>query len=405
MKNILLSSFVFMTLLLGGCDSDDSITAPTIESLDITPKARTLDIGTTQKYTAFAKYSDNSYEDVSDQVIWSLANDNGSIIFDQVDPSIARAAAVGTDFVVAKIGTTPPALGSITTTDSQRAEVTVVDDTLISILITPENSDLIIGVDHQFTATGTYSEGRTQDLTEESDWTSGNTNFVTISGNGLATSLAEGQTTISASFDGQADIVNVSVNDPNKIDQIVITPEGYDFLTGDLKQFNAYAYFIDQTKEIENITKQCTWGSSDTSLVALVLGVNARDGYFEAKDRVGDAIITATYNINHNSTIKVTVDKPGVSGIVITPSVVTLSVGEDMQFITYAVDQDNKLHSINTNPNQVYTVDNPSIISVANDPDNAGTATALSVGQTVITSIFEYEGITHKTLALVTVTQ
>ena len=63
-----------------------------------------------------------------------------------------------------------------------------------------------------------------------------------------------------------------------------------------------------------------------------------------------------------------------------------------------------KLHSINTNPDQVYTVDNPSIISVANDPGNAGMATALSVGQAVITSTFEYEGETHTTHAVVTVT-
>lgn len=398
MKNILLSSFVFMALFLGGCgNSNDSTPAPTIESLDVTPKAETLDIGTTQKYTAFAKYSDNSYEDVSDQVTWSLANDNGSIIFDQADPSIARAAAVGTDFVVAT-------LGALTATDFQRAEVTVVDDALISIMITPEKSDLLIGVDHQFTATGTYSDGRTQDLTEESEWTSGNTNFVTISGDGLASPVAEGLTTISAGFDGQADIVTVSVNDPNKVDHIIITPEGYEFLTGDLKQFNAYAYFVDPTKEIENITKQCTWESSDTSLVALVLGVNARDGYFEAKDRVGDATITATYNINHDSTINVTVEKPGVSGIVITPSVATLSVGEDALFITYAIDQDGKLHNINTNPDQVYTVDDPSIVSIANDPDHSGMATALSVGQVVITSTFGYEGETHTTHAVATVT-
>jgi len=62
------------------------------------------------------------------------------------------------------------------------------------------------------------------------------------------------------------------------------------------------------------------------------------------------------------------------------------------------------LHSINTNPDQEYTVLEPSIVSIANDPDNAGVATALSVGQTTITSTFVYEGQIFATQALITVT-
>jgi hypothetical protein len=46
-----------------------------------------------------------------------------------------------------------------------------------------------------------------------------------------------------------------------------------------------------------------------------------------------------------------------------------------------------------------------SVVSVANDPDNAGMATALDVGQAVITSTFIYEGVTFTTEAMVTVTQ
>jgi uncharacterized lipoprotein NlpE involved in copper resistance len=401
MKNIICSSLILLALFLFGCDNSNDPAppppAPTIESLDVTPKAETLDVGTTQKYTVLAKYSDNSYEDVSDQVTWSLANDNGSIIFDQADPSIARAAAVGTDFVVAT-------LGAITTEDAQRAEVTVVDDTLVSIEITGGDSDLILGVNHQFNATGTYSGGRTQDLTEETDWTSGNTGFITISSSGLASPLAEGNTTITASFDGQTDIASVSINDPNKIDYIVITPEGYDFLTGELKQFSALAYFADPTKESEIITNDCLWISSDTAIVAEVVGVNARPGNFVAKDIAGDATITASLNINLDTTINVSVEKPSVNRIVITPKTASLSVGEDKLFITDAVDQDGRLHTINTNPDQEYTVDDPSILSIANDPDNAGMARALSTGQAIITSTFVYEGETFTTHAVVTVT-
>ena len=48
---IMLGAAVLMTLFLGGCSNSSNSTppAPTIESLDVTPKAETLDIGTTQK--------------------------------------------------------------------------------------------------------------------------------------------------------------------------------------------------------------------------------------------------------------------------------------------------------------------------------------------------------------------
>ena len=401
MKNIICSSLILLALFLVGCDNSNDPAppppTPTIESLDVTPKAITLDVGTTQKYTAIAKYSDNSFEDVSDQVTWSLANNNGSVLFDQTEPSIARAAATGTDFIVATLDT-------LTTTDSERAGVTVVDSTLTSLVVEPADSDLIIGVDRQFAATGTYADGHTQDLTEESDWTSANEALVTISGSGLASPLAKGNTTITASFSGQSDNATVSINDPNEIEGIVITPEGYDFLTGELKQFSAWAYFADPNKDFEIVTQQCSWESSNTSVVATVVGVNARPGYFEAKDITGDATITAYFDIRNQATINVTVEKPSVTTILITPTALTLSVGESKQFISYAVDQDGVLHNIDTNPDQEYTVLDPSIVSIANDPDNAGVATALSVGQTTITSTFVYEGQIFATQALVTVT-
>jgi hypothetical protein len=52
----------------------------------------------------------------------------------------------------------------------------------------------------------------------------------------------------------------------------------------------------------------------------------------------------------------------------------------------------------------VCSVVDPTVVSIANGPDNAGKATALSVGQAVITSTFDYEGETHTTHAVVTVT-
>ena len=74
--------------------------------------------------------------------------------------------------------------------------------TLTSIAVTPVNSTIERGVTQQFTATGTYSDGSTQDLSNQATWTSSNTGVATINTGGLATGVAAGTTTISATLAG-----------------------------------------------------------------------------------------------------------------------------------------------------------------------------------------------------------
>ena len=59
--------------------------------------------------------------------------------------------------------------------------------TLTSIAVTPANPTVPTGTTRQFTATGTYSNTTTQDITSQVTWTSSNTAVATIDGSGLAT--------------------------------------------------------------------------------------------------------------------------------------------------------------------------------------------------------------------------
>lgn len=70
--------------------------------------------------------------------------------------------------------------------------------TLTSIAVTPTNPTIQAGAAQQFTATGTYSGGSTQNITSQVTWASSNTGTATISGSGLANGVAAGTTTISA---------------------------------------------------------------------------------------------------------------------------------------------------------------------------------------------------------------
>ncbi len=72
--------------------------------------------------------------------------------------------------------------------------------TLNSIAVTPVNPSIPTGATQQFTATGNYSDGSTQNLTSQVTWTSSSTSVATINSAGLASGVAPGTTTITAAF-------------------------------------------------------------------------------------------------------------------------------------------------------------------------------------------------------------
>jgi len=78
---------------------------------------------------------------------------------------------------------------------------------LISISVTPSVLNAAIGKTQQFTATGYFSDGSTQDLTSSVVWNSSSPAVAVISSSGLATILGPGNSTITAQVAGGATIV------------------------------------------------------------------------------------------------------------------------------------------------------------------------------------------------------
>ena len=82
------------------------------------------------------------------------------------------------------------------------AEASGTAPTLSSIALTPVSSAVAPGSIQQFTATGTYSNGTTINLTGQARWSSSVPAVATISLRGLTSALANGTTTISATLGG-----------------------------------------------------------------------------------------------------------------------------------------------------------------------------------------------------------
>jgi N-acetylneuraminic acid mutarotase len=82
---------------------------------------------------------------------------------------------------------------------------------LSSITVTPANPSIVAGATLQFTATGHFQNGRTQNLTSDVTWNSSATGVATIVAGGLATSVGPGTSNISATLGSTAGLTTLTV--------------------------------------------------------------------------------------------------------------------------------------------------------------------------------------------------
>ena len=76
----------------------------------------------------------------------------------------------------------------------------VVSTGLMSIAVTPANPSVLAGLTQQFTATGSYQNNSTVDLSNQVTWASSSPAIAGVSTSGLASTLSQGTSTISATL-------------------------------------------------------------------------------------------------------------------------------------------------------------------------------------------------------------
>jgi hypothetical protein len=165
-----------------------TVAPPALVSIAITPPNSTPPAGTSVQFDAVGTYSDGSMQDLTSSAAWSSSAPGVATIS---PAGLATALVIGNSTITATSG-------SIQGT----ASLTVISPVLTSIAITPVNSSIAGGGAQQFTATGIYSDGSTQNLTTTVTWSSSAPGVATIgSGSGsqgLASAVAPGITSITA---------------------------------------------------------------------------------------------------------------------------------------------------------------------------------------------------------------
>src|SRR5271163_1527388 len=161
-----------------------TVTSATLIAITVSPAGASLPKGTSQQYNAQGQFSDGTSSNITASATWSST----ATAFVTINSSgLAQAVSVGSANISATSGSTTGITG-----------VTVVPPVLVSLAITPANPSIAAGQTEQFTATGTFSDQSTQNLSSTVTWSSATTSVATISATGLATSLVKGSSTIGA---------------------------------------------------------------------------------------------------------------------------------------------------------------------------------------------------------------
>jgi hypothetical protein len=84
--------------------------------------------------------------------------------------------------------------------------------TLTSIVVTPSNPGIGVTATEQFTATGHFSDGSSLNLTRQVTWSSTDVSVAVINSSGIATPVATGTTTITATLNGMNGSTGLTVH-------------------------------------------------------------------------------------------------------------------------------------------------------------------------------------------------
>jgi hypothetical protein len=169
-----------------------SVTDATITQIQVTPFNPSIPSGFDLQLTATAIYSDGTNHDVTSIATWTVVGVGAATVSDALaTKGLATATGAGGSVIQAELQGV-----SGTTT------LTVTSATLVSIAVTPANPSVAVGATVTFTATGTFDDMSTADVTTLVTWTSSDPTVADVSNadgsRGQATAFGSGPTTVQA---------------------------------------------------------------------------------------------------------------------------------------------------------------------------------------------------------------
>jgi hypothetical protein len=241
---------------------------------------------------------------------------------------------------------------------------------LQSIQISPSNPSVAAGLPQQFKATGKYTDGSSKDLSASATWSSSNQAAANISSAGLASTKAQGSSTVSTAFGSVTGKTTLTVTSP-AIVSISVTPSGRTIAPGTKQNFSATGSFNDSTSQV--ITSDVSWASDNTA-VATVSGNGAATAVAS-----GIANISATMN-SVTGSAPLNVSPATLSSIAVTPATAVLAPASTLNYAAIGTYSDGSTQNISNVVAWSSADTNVATIGAS------GTATGQSAGSVTITA-------------------
>ena len=358
---ILISASVLSLAIAGlGCQglpaASPTTSTKTLSAIAVTPSTMSMKLGGAQQFTATATYNDGSTANVSSTASWTSSA-----------PAFAKISISG--------NATALAAGSATITAALKgvsgtATLTVQPKSLTAIAIAPNSASLMIGGAQQLTATGTYNDGSTANVTSSVSWSSSTPPVATVNATGEATAVAAGSSAITAALNGASGTATLTVL-AKSLSGISVAPSAANLAIGVTQQFTATGNYNDGSTA--NVTSLATWTSSSPAVAAinstgLATGIAA-----------GSSTIRASLS-GFSSTAALTVAT--VTSILVSPASPTIAVDAVQQLTATAAYSNGSTADVSSSA--TWTSSAPAIAFV----DAAGLAGGVLAGSSTITASY-----------------
>ncbi len=364
-----------------------TVSAAPLIGIIVTPATASILVGTTVALTATGQFADMTTRDITTQVGWSSSAETTATV----------SNAMGTFGLVTGVR---PGMATITATlDKQigTATITVAAATLQSIAVTPANAMTTALLRSSYTATGTYSNGTTVDLTTEVTWATGNPAIAAISNTagaqGQLVARTNGTTTVTATLGTVVGTTNVTVVGRVPV-TLSISPVAPTVRLGNGNQrFVATEIFSDGTQA--NVSAQSMWTSSAPAIATITTNGGGRG--LATPVAAGTTTITATF-MGLTATTTFTVTNAVITSISVTPIAPLIPVGTVVPFVATAIFSDGTSQNVTGAATWVSSA--PRVLAVTTAGGARGRGTGVAAGTATVTATFM--GISGSTTATVT---
>jgi hypothetical protein len=183
-----------------------------------------------------------------------------------------------------------------------------VNSPLSSIAITPSTASLILGQVQKLTATGTYADNGTKDLTGSATWTTSDATVATVNASGQVTAASSltsppGTAVISATSAGVVGTCTITVNTGILTAIVISVSPNANPAAGSGLTFTALGTFTGSSQQ-QDITGQVTWISDNTTALP---APNTQGTTTVSSSATSGTVIHVTASLNNITSSQLTI--------------------------------------------------------------------------------------------------